>query len=195
MFFLIESYMQHNNFAHNLYVAYMSLFENINNHNEIMNKASGFFDITRYALSKCMLLEFAKLYCGSGDERTIHKLINIVKANLHLFDTKDIYVFCTEAERYMETKLNPIIDKLKNRRNEDLAHNDKKFFDGLKNPAIENRISSDDINEIYEYTFRFLSHLIDALALDKRVVLYEGADDFNAFVEEFHSLLQKESNI
>lgn len=194
MFSLIESYMQHNNFAHNLYIAYMSLFENINKHNEILNKAPGFFDITRYALSKCMILEFAKLYCGSGEERTIYKLINIVKANLHLFNTKDIQDFCTEAERHMETKLKPIIDKLKKRRNEDLAHNDKKFFDGSKNPAIENWISCDDINELYEYTFKFLYHLIEALSIDKRVVLYEGTDDFNTFIEEFNSLIQNESN-
>ena len=194
MFSLIESYMQHNNFAYNLYVAYMSLFENVHKHYDVLNKAPCFFNTTRYALSKCMILEFAKLYCGSGDERTIYKLINIVKANSQLFNKNDIHNFCVEVENHIETKLKPIIDKLKNRRNKDLAHNDKEFFDGLKNPAIENQISCDDIKELYEYTLKFLCHLIEAVPIDKRVVLYEGTDDLSNFIDEFNSMGQNASN-
>ena len=196
MYSLLQSYMQHNNFAYNLYVAYMSLLENINKHNAILNKAPGFFNITRYALSKCMILEFAKLYCRSGNdnERTIYKLINIVKANLHLFNTKDIQNHCSEAESYIEKTLKPTIENLKKRRNEDLAHNDVKFFDGLKNPAIENYISCDEINALYKFTLEFLCRLVEALSVNRQVQLDIGADDFSTFVEEFDSLIQNASN-
>ncbi len=194
MFSLIESYLQHNNFAYNLYIAYMSLHESNKSHNNLLNKAPGFFTMTQYALSKCMLLEFAKLYCGSGDERTIYKLIKIVEANLHLFNTKDIQILCSNAKKYMETILNPTIENLKSRRNEDLAHNDKKFFDGMRNPALESYISCDNINVLYEYTFEFLNRLIEALPTEKKVCLYKGADDFESFIEEFDDLLKNASN-
>ena len=53
MFSLIESYLQHNNFAYNLYIAYMSLHESNKLHYNLLNKAPGFFTMTQYALSKC----------------------------------------------------------------------------------------------------------------------------------------------
>jgi hypothetical protein len=194
MFLLIESYMQHNNFAYNLYIAYVSLYESNKSHNNLISKASGFFTMTQYALNKCMLLEFAKLYCGSGDERTIYKLIKMVEANLHLFNTKDTSILCDNAKKYMETILSPIIEKLKRRRNEDLAHNDKKFFDGIINPALESYISCDDIDALYKFTHEFLSCLIEALPTEKKVCLHTGADDFKSFIEEFDNMLINASN-
>ena len=77
----IEAYLQHINFAYNCYEAYNEL-HNVNEiNNELLNISAGFFTITRFALSKCLLVETAKLFCGSGDERTIPKLINVAKSN------------------------------------------------------------------------------------------------------------------
>ena len=194
MFCLIESYMIHNNFAYNLYIAYMSLLESNNLYNDIINKASGFFTMAQYSLSKCMVLEFAKLFCGSGEERTINKLINVVEANIHLFETKDVLKHCSNAKQYMDITLNPIIKNLKSRRDQDLAHNDKKFFDGKNNPAVESPISCEDIIALYNYIFEFLNYLIESLQIEKKVCLDTGADDFKSFIEEFYDLSTNTSN-
>lgn len=194
MFLLIESYLQHNNFAYNLYVAYMSLFESNNRHNEIINKAPGFFTMTQYALNKCMLLEFSKFYCGTGKERNILKLISIVEANLHLFPKEETQTLCNNAKKELETNLKPIIEKLKNRRNGDLAHNDPKFFDGLNNPAKENYIACEDIIKLYEFTFEILKSFIEALKIDKKVSLSVGADDFSVFIDEIGALIESKNN-
>ena len=84
----IEAYMQHINFAYNCYEAYISLFDINERYNDVLNLSPGFFTITRFSLSKCLLLETAKLFCGSKDERTIQKLIRIVQSNNSAFDTK-----------------------------------------------------------------------------------------------------------
>ena len=68
MFCEIRAYLFHINFANNCLDAYMSLFKNMQTNTDILNKASGFFQISEYALSKCMILEYAKLFCGSSDE-------------------------------------------------------------------------------------------------------------------------------
>ena len=81
----IAAYLQHINFARNCCVAYKSLYDNIQKNEQILSNAVGFFTITRYALSKCLLIELSKLFHGSDPQRTVRKLIRKVRGNQNAF--------------------------------------------------------------------------------------------------------------
>ena len=94
----ITAYLQHINFAQNCCVAYKSLYDNIEKNEQILNNAVGFFTITRFALSKCLLIELSKLFHGSSPQRTVRKLIGKVRANQTAFIVGDIGSICEECE-------------------------------------------------------------------------------------------------
>lgn len=66
--------------------------------------------------------------------------------------------------------MDDLILRLKTRRDKDLVHNDKKYFDGEINPAIENYISVQEcemlFNCVYEYCCDLFSLLGGAVEYD-----------------------------
>lgn len=178
----ITAYLQHINFARNCLTAYTALYDNIQNNDQILNHAAGFFTITQYALSKCLLLELAKLFCGSRKERTIQKLMGIVQANQDAFINGNIQIFLKRFQLELEG-VSSIISKLKTRRNQDLTHNDPIFFHGDINPAEEQYISPNECRQLIDLVFSLCQDLLDCLPIFDSILLNTGADDFNAFID------------
>lgn len=178
----ITAYLQHINFARNCCVAYKSLYDNIQNNAQILNHAVGFFTITQYALSKCLLIELAKLFCGSSKERTIQKLIRIVLANQNAFHGGDIQSICDSCNKKIGD-FSSTITKLKARRDQDLTHNDPVFFYGDCNPAEKNYISLEDCEDLMAFVFIFCKMLLDRLPTFDTIYLDSGADDFDEFID------------
>ena len=178
----IVAYLQHINFAKNCCIAYAALYDNIQNNDYILNKAAGFFTITRYALSKCLLIELSKLFCGSGNERTVRKLIRIVRAKQDVFDVSKVLPICDKYDAKLDD-YDFLIAKLKARRDQDLTHNDPVFFFGDINPAEKNRISIDECVELIDLVFTLCQELLDFLPPHDPICLDYGADDFNEFIE------------
>ena len=179
----IEAYLQHINFAYNCYEAYNELHCINETNNDLLNISAGFFTITRFALSKCLLIETAKLFCGSGDERTIQKLINIAKSNNKLFASNNAQLLCERVSLAIATKFAVTIKKIKARRDQDLSHNDPLFFYGDINPSEENYISPKEIENILTVGFDFCVELLECLSIDKQVVLTRGADDLGNLID------------
>ncbi|MBR6500826.1 MAG: hypothetical protein IKT25_04860 [Firmicutes bacterium] len=135
----LEAYLNHIIFAEDCLVCYKSILNGSKNYNKQINLSPGFFGVSMNALSKCLFVELAKLFVGSSrTERTMQKLINIVKANQNLFPkTKEekrqdgniviekinVEEDLQEAESQL-IRLKPIIQNLQKRRNKFLAHND-----------------------------------------------------------------------
>ena len=178
----IKAYLQHINFAQNCYSAYKALYENVQNNDCVLNNAVGFFTITQYALSKCLLIELAKLFCGSNKERTISKLINIVQAQQDKFDKGKVLPICEKYKVKLE-ECDPIIAKLKARRDQDLTHNDPIFFFGDCNPAKINYISLNDCEELINLVYNLCRELLDCLPTFDTICLNYGADDLNRFID------------
>ncbi len=181
----IHSYVKHLVFAKNCLDAYMSLVSVSHNNIDFLSKAPGFFTITQYALSKCLFVEFAKLYCGSGKEKTIIRLLNIVDANINVFtngNVKDISI-CYRT-KYNIT-ISPILEKLKVRRDKDLVHNDPDFFYGDINPAVCNYISQEECTTLFNYGFQLCLSLLDCLPAPHSVQLYYGADDLIELAKDY----------
>jgi len=188
MFLEIKAYLIHINFANNCLDAYMSLFKNMQINNDILNKAPGFFLISKYALSKCVILEYAKLFCGSGDQKTINKLLNNVKAHANIFPKGEAMKIFNRFDAYLHNDLKEIIDCLTVRRNKDLAHNDPKYFYGTNNPAEDNYISPEELVKLYDFCFELCESLLELLDGYEKVILCNGANDFDDFVEEYCQL-------
>jgi hypothetical protein len=186
----IEAYMQHINFAYNCYEAYISLCDINERYNDVLNLSPGFFTITQFSLSKCLLLETAKLFCGSKDERTMQKLIRIVQSNNSVFEHKNAKTLCDEVYNALANRFANTIDKIKVRRDQDLSHNDPLFFYGDKNPAEENYISPAEIEELLLYVFGFCNELLESVPCDEKVILMHGANDISTLVEKFDLLLR-----
>ena len=185
LYFEIEAYLQHINFAFNCYEAYDALCDIGKTDYDFVNTSPGFFTITRYALSKCLLIEIAKLFCGSGDERTIHKLIKIAKSNNSLFINNRAKQLCEDANNVFANNFANTISKIKARRDKDLSHNDPLFFYGNINPSEVNYISPDEIQEILSYSFNFCVELLECLSHREKVILTHGADDLRNLVEKY----------
>lgn len=185
MFYEIEAYMKHLVFAHNCLQAYMCLLRNIEQHNDILNEAPGFFTITKYSLSKCAVLEFAKLFKNSSKEKTICKLINVVKANNNLFSNGNAMKLCAIAEEKLFTEFESVILKLKVRRDKDLGHNDKEYFHNDRNPALENYISLRELETLYNFAMNFCNELLNALQIETTIVLENGADDLDDLINKY----------
>lgn len=193
MFDEIAAYINHLTFAYNCLDAYMSLHNNVEKHNDVLNKAPGFFTITQYALSKCMILEFAKLFkkasSSNKKERTIYKLFNIAKNSKDVFSNIDVLELCATAEGKLATEFNEIIWKLECRRDNDLTHNDHKYFSGEINPAEENYISPTEFETLYNFGMEFCNELLVALDVERKVDLLFGANDLEDFLNEYSNLL------
>lgn len=190
MYCEIESYLHHINFAINCYEAYNALYDIGESDSYFLDISPGFFTITRYALSKCLLIETAKLFCGSGEERTIPKLIKIVKSNNSLFANDRAKKLCEDASNAITNDFANTISKIKLRRNQDLSHNDPLFFYGNTNPAKVNYISPDDIQKILFFSFDFCVELLECLSYDEKVILTHGADDLRNLVAKIYGLNQ-----
>jgi hypothetical protein len=178
----IEAYLQHINFALNCYEAYNALYNIGEIDCDFLNISPGFFTVTRYALSKCLLIETAKLFCGSGDERTLQKLIKVVKSNNSIFINNRAKQLCEDANNAITNYFLNTISKIKARRDKDLSHNDPLFFHGNINPAEVNYISPDEIQEILSYSFNFCVELLECLPCNEKVILTHGADDLKNLV-------------
>lgn len=180
----VKAYLEHLAFIKMCYDAYTVLIKNINEHGDLLEVSVGFFTVTRYALSKCMLIEMAKLYCGSGEEKTINKLIRCVKSNLNLFSSpQNIVKLCDDTKHAIDKTCASIIYRLKTRRDQDLTHNDPKWFDGINNPAEANYISPNDFEYLFNLAYNFCSDVLDELPVEEKIELYEGCDDLENLVQ------------
>jgi len=186
MFEEIEAYFQHINYAYNTGVAYFALIDDAIVEN-IANKAPGFFTMAQDAFSKTLFVELAKMFCRTKEkkEKTFRKLINIVEGNCHLFTSpKTIKELCDEAKNLLDNTYNQTIVKIKKRRNEDLVHNDPKFFSGKRNPAVENYISPKEAEQLCILVAKFCEILLQYLDSDKKVTLVGGANDIRDLLKE-----------
>lgn len=179
MFLVINAYLQHINFAKNCYDAYRCLFKGINENSPVLNESPGFFTISEYALSKCLLLELAKMFRKNSKEKTVTKLINTVRANMHLFIKGNVKSQCEYVEKELNTTLKDSVEKLMARRDQDLAHNDPMFFFGRTNPVEKNYISPEECEALIFLVFNFCNDLLRCLSTSESPVLYYGADDLN----------------
>lgn len=184
MFEEIEAYFQHINYAYNTGVAYFALRDNTVIEN-IANKAPGFFTMAQYALSKTLFIELAKMFCGSGEERTFRKLINMVEGNCHLFTSpKTIKKLCEEARDLLDNTYSQTIARIKSRRDKDLTHNDPEYFSGKRNPAVENDIPPKEAENLCKLVAEFCNILLQYLDSSKTVVLTGGANDIRDLLKE-----------
>ena len=179
----IEAYLQHINFAKNCFVAYDTLYRRVESNEQLLCKAVGFFTVTQYALCKCLLIELAKLFIKHKSEGTIQRLINKVQANNDAFTKGNAIEICSVAQARLDNELNPIVQKLRSRRDQDLTHNDLDYFYGETNPALVNYISPNECNTLFDYAFCLCEDLLQCLPESNAVVLDCGADDFGDFIE------------
>ena len=185
----IEAYLQHINFAFNCYEAYDTLCDIGETDYDFVNTSPGFFTITRYALNKCLIIETAKLFCGSGGERTILKLIKIAQSNNSLFINNKAKQLCEDANNAITNDFANTISKIKARRDKDVSHNDPFFFYGDINPSEVNYISPDEIKEVLSYALNFCVELLECLPHSEKVILMHGADDLKNLVEKFYRVI------
>lgn len=186
MFEEIEAYFQHINYAYNTGVAYFALIDDAVVEN-IANKAPGFFTMAQYALSKTLLIELAKMFCGTKEkkERTFRKLTNMVEGNCHLFTSpKAIKRLCEEAKDLLDNTYSQTIARIKSRRDKDLTHNDPEYFSGKRNPAAENYISPEEAENLCKLVAEFCNILLQYLDSSKTVVLTGGANDIRDLLKE-----------
>ena len=193
-----EAYLRHIFFASDCLACYKSILDGSSKYNNQINIAPGFFSVSLHALSKCLCIELSKLFLGSGDEKTMHKFINVAKANQNIFPKEKISVCDWEddsklpptqitekiniakdlqdAEMQLE-QLQPILSRLKGRRDQFLVHNDSKYFDGTNRPEWAFPISISDVQALIYFSAGFCNKLLSYL--DNRVVAYRStnADD------------------
>lgn len=194
----LEAYLKHIEFAQDCFIAYKSILDSLNPYNEQINLSPGFFTITMNSLSKCLCIELAKLYIGSGQEKTIRKLLNQVSSNRHIFpkEIKTEFVWADDPSREPDAQIDkininsdieiaqaqleqfePIIVRLKSRRDKYLAHNDPEFFDGKVNPAWTFPVAMCDVHALIHFAGNLCNKLLSYL--DRRVIAYQSqnADD------------------
>ena len=191
----LEAYLRHIIFASDCLASYKSILDGSSKYNDQINIAPGFFSVSMNALSKCLCIELAKLFVGSRSEKTIQKLIGIVKANQNLFPKEreipyhwaddpqhppmieiekiNIKADIQTAEEQL-SKLEPIISRLKSRRNQFLAHNDPKYFDGTQNPSWDFPISISDVQALIYFGAGFCNKLLSHL--DDRIIAYQSSN-------------------
>ena len=177
----VTAYMNHAVFAADCLTAYLSIHDLMGDDSKL-NKSPGFFTISLYSLSKCLLLELAKLYCGSGNERTIYKLEKIIKANNQFFSAKEPIIAVTQQLEEDLLAAENTINKLHYRRDKDLAHNDPKYFSGALNPAEGNYISPDECWKLIGIVADYCNEILSRL--DNRTIFYPtiGSDDLAQLV-------------
>ena len=175
----ITAYLEHINFANNCLVAYRTLYKQIQDNDSLLKKAPGFFTITQYALSKCLLIELSKLFCGTRPQRTIHQLLSNVIATNDAFTEGNAKQIYDDAKSKIVNEFAPIGDKLKARRDQDLTHNDPKYFFGNVNPATVNYISFDECQKLINFAFSLCINLLHCLPESSAIPLDNGADDLD----------------
>ena len=192
----IEAYVNHIVFVQDCLTAYKSLMNAINVDNEKINLSSGFFTIVKYALCKCMLTELSKIYIGSGKEKTLNRLINLVLSNLNLLSKKKKISYLEEPEmiEYVEyKKINikkeieklkgeldekqEVIERLKGIRDKVLAHNDPQYFNGEYNFYEDYPFGMKETEELLFFAEYLCNIFLDNL--DNRVICFKSlnADD------------------
>lgn len=191
----IEAYLRHVIFASDCLVCYKSILDGSSKYNNQINIAPGFFSVSLHALSKCLCIELSKLFLGAGNEKTMHKLINIAKANQNIFPKEKISICDWEEDSVrLPTKttekiniakdlqdaetqlkqLQPILSRLKSRRDQFLVHNDPKYFDGTQRPEWDFPISISDAKALIYFSAGFCNKLLSYL--DNRLVAYQSAN-------------------
>ena len=123
------------------------------------------------------------MFCGSGKEKTIQKLLRIVQAKQDAFNNGNVQLICERFQVELEG-VSSIIAKLKARRDQDLTHNDPIFFRGDTNPAEEQYISPNECGQLIDLVFALCQDMLDCLPEFDPISLDTGADDFNTFVDK-----------
>lgn len=71
-----------------------------------------------------------------------------------------------------------------------MTHNDYKYFSGELNPAEENYISPTEFLELYNFGMEFCNIALEALDIDRSVVLQFGANDLDDFLNDYFECLK-----
>lgn len=194
----LKAYIKHIRLAQDCLIAYKSLCNSICSHNEQINLAPGFFSIAKQSLINCMCVELAKLYVGSGKEKTIRKLLNQISANCNLFPKyiNNTYFWADNQENqpYEEVfsvdiiaeistaqarikDLEPIINQLKNRRNTYYAHNDPQYFLSGDQLTTDFPLTFNDVSVLIDFAGKFCNQML--VYLTGEVISYQSmnADD------------------
>lgn len=201
----IRAYLRHIIFASDCLSCYRSIIDASRDRNDQINLSPGFFSISMHALSKCLCIELAKLYDHKTTEKTIYALVGVVKANQHLFPKKkdvsylwddpvsgvckdetvkiDIKADLADAEEQL-SRLETIIGNLKSRRDQYLAHNDPKYFDGTINPAWDFPIAISDVETLIFFAAGFCNKLLSYL--DDTIMAYRSSNS-----NDLENLLQR----
>ena len=180
-----RAYFNHACFAIDCLTAYESIDKLQDRRESLVNDCNGFFLIAKYSISKCLLLELAKLYRNSAKEKTIHKLINIVKANNHLFPKNLPITQVTETLENEVVKNAESISKLAVRRDKDLSHNDQEYFNGKRNPALENYLPPEECMTLAKLVADYCNEIL--YRLEGNTIIYPtlGSDDLLNLAESF----------
>ena len=209
----LNSYLDHIRLANDRFIALQSIYDSISKYNTEINYAYGFFTVSIYAIADSCLSELVKLYCGSGDEKTLRKLINIINANQHLFqkeitknyidgiddkiaftetESVDIQAELKKAEDGLEG-FSKIISNLTNRRNQYLAHNDPKYFYSFDGLTMDFPISLDDLSKLIQFAGNFCNSMQGLL--DGEIVAYKtiGSDDLPNLFERLREMSSSET--
>ena len=181
---LIETYLHRIRFANDCFIAYKSIITATTTYNAVINQSPAFFSLSFLALERCFLLELAKLYKGSGDERTLQKLKKDINANQQLFPkTIDCTPVYEEENGYCPQKdirrinlsitlsdfdknydcISKIINSLNVRRDKYIAHNDKAYFYTQKQLNEDYPLSFNDIEKAIEFAGDFCNQMLSYL--------------------------------
>ncbi|MBR5486017.1 MAG: hypothetical protein IKV41_05850 [Oscillospiraceae bacterium] len=202
---LLETYLRRIRFANDCLISAKSIWSAVLNHNAVINQSSGFFTICLLSLERSMCMELAKLYSGSGEERTIEKLNNIIKANQHLFpseiDCTPTYVGDSEIEiKRVVHKVNvsdmietftkgkvfheETIKALKARRNKYIAHNDREYFLDEEKLKKDFPVKLKDVEDLITYTGDYCNKILSSL--NRTVIAYhsQNADDLSSLLSK-----------
>ena len=152
----LEVYLKHIRDAYGYFDAYEAIITGCyNNLNEI-NLAPGFFKLAQCSLYNSLLMELAKLYCKrkGSSERTLSKLLNLLKENRRLFKPEDnICELIEDAENQLESDvMKKGIDILKNRRDQYMAHNVQIYFKKDFSPRKEFPIGQGEIWRLISFS-------------------------------------------
>lgn len=163
-----QSYLEHSGFAWNCFYAYEAIANAYAENPEKIAIAKSLFETILFSLSKTLQIELSKMYCDSGKAKTIYNFINQLKANQTIFD-KNKGNIKRDLEQIDQDyrDLEPIVEKLKQRRNRYLAHNDKTYFDNKVNPARDFYISIEEFKKLLRF----------AMLLPSRVLYYFDDDN------------------
>ncbi|MCE5344322.1 MAG: hypothetical protein LLF96_12175 [Eubacteriales bacterium] len=138
---IMETILDHVIYAHDCFIAYFSIYDELQKNDKVINLSPGFFTITMCSLAQTMNMTLARLYCDIGsNDVCIKTLIRSCKS----YASEKPNDLCSNQINDLVNQfdndlisLTISIEKLKKRRNKVYAHNDyASIINPEKNQAI-----------------------------------------------------------